>query len=51
MNEHLKLNDGWEFTEACSEAFLDMQPLEGVSEVRLPHTCKETPYDYFDESI
>ena len=45
----IALNDGWEFTEKYSQAFLMMERLDDVKEVRLPHTCRETPYDYFDE--
>ncbi len=49
MRKILPLNDGWEFTPACDRAFLTG---EGSAEaVRLPHTCKVTPFDYFDESI
>ena len=45
------LNEGWKFTEEFSVDLL--QP--GVNEtklvdVRLPHTCKELPYNYFDEN-
>ncbi|MBQ6431127.1 MAG: glycoside hydrolase family 2 protein [Oscillospiraceae bacterium] len=49
MRRILHINDGWEFTPAFNHAFLTG---EGAAEkVRLPHTCKITPYDYFDESI
>ncbi len=47
----IALNDGWEFTEKYSQAFLMMERVDDVKEVRLPHTCRETPYDYFDEKI
>ena len=43
MRQHIDLNRGWEFTEHF-EDFSD--PVT----VSLPHTCRETPYDYFDES-
>ena len=49
MREIIPLNDGWEFTPAFDSGFLRG---EGEAEpVRLPHTCKVAPYDYFDESI
>lgn len=32
------LNDGWRFND-------------GINQVRVPHTCKETPYNYFSEKI
>ena len=43
MRQHIDLNRGWEFTEH----FADFSDPVTVS---LPHTCRETPYDYFDES-
>ena len=49
MRQILHINNDWEFTPAFDIAFLRG---EGNAEaVRLPHTCKVTPYDYFDESI
>ena len=50
MNRHIDLNNGWEFTRQFSEEFLHGGG-EDVTAVRLPHTCAETPYDYFDESV
>ena len=47
----IALNNGWEFTEQFSQPFLNMEIMEGVVSVRLPHTCRQTPYDYFDEGI
>ena len=45
-------NDDWQFTTVFSEALLrpdfDASSLETV---RLPHTCAETPLNYFDEHI
>ena len=51
MTEKIWLNDGWEFTEAWTEEFGRGAPCPAAASVRLPHTCRETPYDYFDESI
>ncbi|WP_316607027.1 glycoside hydrolase family 2 TIM barrel-domain containing protein [uncultured Ruminococcus sp.] len=49
MRQILHINNDWEFTPAFDIAFLRG---EGKAEaVRLPHTCKVTPYNYFDESI
>ena len=52
MRTRYDLNDGWLF----SEAFEDGMRLADYDEremrpVRLPHTVKETPFDYFDESV
>ena len=47
----IPLNRGWSFTERFDEAFLSGEPSSGVIEVELPHTCRETPFHYFDESI
>ena len=44
MRQHIDLNRDWEFTES----FADFSHPVTVS---LPHTCRETPYDYFDESV
>ena len=53
------INDGWYFTPDFSEKLIDIRPddLEGVGlatygleKVRIPHTVKEVPYHYFDES-
>ena len=61
MTTHIDLNDGWLFTPVWSEAFGRGDAAEAAASdaltaamawqsVRLPHTCRETPYDYFDES-
>ena len=52
MTHKFYLNDDWLFTEQ----FEDSLAAPGYSEktlqpVRLPHTCKETPFHYFDESL
>ena len=44
MTERIDLNRDWEFTE-------DFADFSGARTVSLPHTCRETPYDYFDESV
>ncbi len=45
------LNEGWKFTENYSDALLGESVNENeLVEVRLPHTCKELPYNYFDEN-
>ena len=49
MRKLIDINNNWEFTPSFSCEFMN-----GGGEaqtVRLPHTCAETPYDYFDESI
>ena len=43
MRERIDLNRDWLFTE-------DHEDFSGAVRVSLPHTCRETPYDYFDES-
>ena len=46
------LNEAWKFTEAFTQqltlADYDERTLESV---RLPHTCKTLPYNYFDENL
>ena len=51
MTQHFDLNNGWEFAEVFTEAALTDRSAGGFVPVRLPHTCRETPYDYFDESV
>ena len=51
MRTIIHLNDGWEFTPCFDNSFLEGETGAGVVPVRLPHTCKATPYDYFDEGI
>ena len=48
MHKHYALNDNWVFAEQCTDAFLNGEG-KGTS-VRLPHSCRELPYDYFDEN-
>ena len=49
MTGRIYLNDGWYFTEEFTEELL-FKNTEGLSPVRVPHTVKELPYHYFDES-
>lgn len=50
--DKIYLNNDWLFTENYSEALhkTDCSTQE-LTQVRIPHTCKETPFHYFDESI
>ena len=51
MRMHYDLNDGWLFSEVFGEGMTDLAYNEqGMQPVRLPHTVKETPLNYFDES-
>ncbi|WP_405356191.1 glycoside hydrolase family 2 TIM barrel-domain containing protein [Ruminococcus sp.] len=49
MRKIIDINNDWEFTPSFTTAFLNGGGETQI--VRLPHTCAETPYDYFDESI
>ena len=50
--QRVYLNNDWGFTEKYSEELLRLDYDEsGLENVRLPHTCKETPFHYFDEHI
>ena len=45
------LNEGWKFTEQYQDALLSLELNESeLVDVRLPHTCKELPYNYNHES-
>ena len=50
--ERIYLNEGWRFNEKYREEMIkkDFSEMD-MKEVRLPHTCKEIPYHYFDEQI
>ncbi|MDE6750883.1 MAG: glycoside hydrolase family 2 protein [Lachnospiraceae bacterium] len=52
MTKRVYLNNNWGYTENYSDALLyeDYDDSE-LKSVRLPHTCKETPFHYFDEHI
>ena len=49
MTDRIYLNDGWYFTEEFTDELL-FKNTEGLVPVRVPHTVKELPYHYFDES-
>ena len=50
--DRIYLNNGWKFSECFHEEMVksgyDDREFE---EVRIPHTLKETPFNYFDEQI
>lgn len=49
--ERIYLNNDWKFTENFSDELIDRTYDDsGLSDVRLPHTCKQVPLHYFDES-
>lgn len=46
------INDNWVFTEQFSDGLIqEMGMASQMEPVRIPHTCKETPFHYFDEHI
>lgn len=50
--DRIYLNNDWYFTEHFSNQIFDADfAAEGMTAVRLPHTCRETPLHYFDEHI
>ena len=51
MGERIFLDDQWGFREAFSEEMTKAEFAGELQEVRLPHTCKETPLHYFDEGL
>ena len=52
MDKRIYLMREWNFCESFSEEMIS-QPMasENAVSVSLPHTCKETPFHYFDEHI
>lgn len=52
MTHRLYLNDDWLFTEQFEDSLVAPEyPENTLQPVCLPHTCKETPFHYFDESL
>ena len=51
MSQRIYINDNWSFTESFNEEFACGGEAPDEVQVRLPHTCKETPFNYFDENI
>lgn len=52
MTHRLYLNDDWLFTEQFEDSLVAPEyPENTLQPLRLPHTCKETPFHYFDESL
>ncbi len=51
MRIRINLNHDWEFTPRFSEDFARFGETPEISRVALPHSCAETPYNYFDESV
>lgn len=43
------INDGWLFAPQFKDEYLNGEVDEAMTHVRLPHTVKELPYNYFSE--
>ncbi len=52
MKNRIYLNNEWRFSEIFEPEMIKAEYDESsMKEVRIPHTCKETPFHYFDEHI
>lgn len=52
MENRIYLNNDWKFSEVFSEEMVQTEyDAYEMQSVRLPHTCKETPFHYFDENM
>ena len=49
MGQRIYLDRKWKFNEVFTEDMIRM-PMKDSQTVSLPHTVKETPLSYFDES-
>ena len=50
--KRIPFNDGWKFNENFDEGMAQPEFDDaGFQAVRLPHTVKETPFDYFNEGV
>ena len=43
------INDSWLFSESFKEKYIDGAVDKSMAQVRLPHTTRELPYNYFSE--
>ena len=51
MKQKFYLNDNWRFSAGFEDRMTDRKfDDSGFETVRIPHTVKETPFNYFDES-
>ena len=50
MKTSVDLNFDWEFVKKFDDAFMQGAKTD-VKRVDIPHTCVETPFNYFDESV
>ena len=50
MREVVQLNYGWEYVDSFTSAFASGGG-ENITSVNLPHSCAQTPFDYFDEGL
>ena len=50
MAQKIYLDRKWRFNEQFSEEMIS-EPMENSTLINIPHTVKETPFSYFDESI
>lgn len=52
MAERIYLNNDWKFAEQFKEEMTKLSYDDSMmQQVRLPHTCKEIPFHYFDEQM
>ena len=52
MGKRIYLNEKWQFCENFETEMITMEYDDSsMQNVRIPHTCKELPYHYFDEEI
>lgn len=52
MAERIYINDDWKFAEQFDGEMTKLSYDDsGMQQVRLPHTCKEIPFHYFDEQM
>ena len=50
MSNRIYINNDWVFTEKFTSKFLS-EDVKDALKVSVPHTVKETPFNYFDESV
>lgn len=52
MTQRIYLNEAWKFTEQFTDEMLAQDYNGGeLEQIRIPHTCKQTPFNCFDEHL
>ena len=52
MGQRIYFNNGWRYSEKADKEMLTKDfDDSAMTKIRIPHTCKEVPFNYFHEEI